>query len=217
MVKRALRSAITRIADLAQSAAGLLAITACFLPSRSPTRQVTSLFDDMGTSWVAMMTGDYHDDTRQKRGAREGHQLQCLCDQCVQQFSKHYRYCDCDFCHDHRYAMSRVEWAERHGEVKTLSAINICERCETMALGKAMGIVTTRLSPDDSYRTVEICPGCVEELCLWLQAGELITRDVKAYKNPYTPPAEGDEQTDRIQQLLDVAGQLIERTKAIES
>lgn len=171
------------------------------------------------------------DESRVKRGTGDGrynyHSVTCLCDHCKESYRYHNEVLHvhgsglgCGFCQDHRYAIARVEQAEKYGEV-TMSSINICERCETMSLGKAMGTVSTRTDPTTPWESKDICPGCVTDFITWFKEGESIQRDVKAYKKPYEEPKEEFDVTgdgvDTEDLILAAASRIIRGRKAIES
>ena len=95
---------------------------------------------------------EFADEARKKRGMgylneyNNYHSLTCLCEVCTNLYNAHmlkpgqqwFHENDCPFCRDHRYAIQRVERADKNG-VPTMSTVNICNRCEAMGLGRAMG------------------------------------------------------------------------------
>jgi len=87
-----------------------------------------------------------------------------------------------------------------------------------MALGRAMGTLAYRVNPTSQEEKLDICPGCVADLLAWLAAGDLIMREVKAYKDPWTPPMDSTTAARdvKIDSLLAMSSKLLDTaTKAI--
>lgn len=68
----------------------------------------------------------------------------------------------------------------------TSSAVHICERCDSWSVGKAIGHIEYRTSPDSPYANAEICPGCVGDFMEWLN-DPIVSHREKGYKHPWTP------------------------------
>lgn len=71
-----------------------------------------------------------------------------------------------------------------------MSAVNLCDRCNAFALGKAIGEVLVSPAPNSYYegtqKKMELCPECVGELMAFLDA-DVKREGTKAYKEPWQP------------------------------
>lgn len=71
-----------------------------------------------------------------------------------------------------------------------MANIKMCERkvCRTMMTGNAAGVIQVHTGdPNDEYKTVELCPGCIAEYLTWFDTGAIGDRE-RAYDEPYTKP-----------------------------
>lgn len=73
----------------------------------------------------------------------------------------------------------------------TVSALNLCERCDALMLGKAVATLQVQDSPRDYAKTIEICPACIGDFHDFMHSGP--TRDNRPFREPYTPPEEAEK------------------------
>lgn len=113
-----------------------------------------------------------------------------------------YGKCGCRDC-----AATRKEWAllpapidrqNRDGSSK-MAGINVCDRCNALVKGIALGAIQIRTSADyDTQETValELCPACIAQALALLESAVTEPRD-KAYTEPFKrPPAQTDKPLD---------------------
>ena len=70
-----------------------------------------------------------------------------------------------------------------------MSAINLCERCDSLMLQKAVATVTLCPEPRAAYETRELCPGCYGDIMRFLET-KPAEREKQTYREPWTkePP-----------------------------
>lgn len=74
-----------------------------------------------------------------------------------------------------------------------MSVVNLCERCGSLMLGKAVVQISVRENPDVNFEGIEICPGCLSDYYRFLEAKP--DRNGTVFKEPYTKPPEQSEST----------------------
>lgn len=132
--------------------------------------------------------------------------------------------CGCQFC-----AETRATWAvnpapiddQRRKGSRSMSSINVCDRCGGLVTGIALGSVTVRTSADpNNTETVhkETCPHCVATVVMWLE-----TPAEPQQKTPYReawrrPPDEQEEKEsdDAVRKLVRTVMEEVSSVKAIE-
>lgn len=98
----------------------------------------------------------------------------CECGPCQEVYNRHNatHWCACDPCQTHNEKSKR--------------SLSICERCESMGMTGAMGLIQYRTEPAHGMESLEICPGCVGDFKTWLETDSMTTRE-RAYKRPWKP------------------------------
>jgi hypothetical protein len=66
---------------------------------------------------------------------------------------------------------------------RKMAGVNICDRCEAMVKGNALGdvAVTTSGEPERETLSLELCPDCIGGLVSWLETR--VTPQERAYKH----------------------------------
>lgn len=127
-----------------------------------------------------------------------GHVYTCWCNLCTMDFDPD---CLCGKC-----SAKRGAYVEQQRGA-TMSQVSICDRCESMALGKAMGTALVRYDPTMPVNEWDICPECVKELMDWYHSPGL--RTGKAYKEPYREPVPEDVQATEMAVLNKVVREVV--------
>lgn len=65
-----------------------------------------------------------------------------------------------------------------------MSAINMCDRCQTMMTGNALAGIRYNVNNTERPELLEICPGCVVDFLEWTKTMPTSDRP-KAYKEPF--------------------------------
>ena len=115
-----------------------------------------------------------------------------------------------------------INTPHRNGS-NNMAGINICDRCQSMVTGNALGVVQVRTSSDDRISEIiakEICPACVGDLMVFIEETAVERRDVRAYKDPWKRPEEKKGATKSTAELLSgLIGESIDeaiRTRRLE-
>jgi len=107
-------------------------------------------------------------------------------------------YCDCNGCvarwEAMAYTRTKDTVAKSFGHERAvninMSSINVCDRCNSMVKGGALGALTIAYSPDMTVAAktlrAELCPGCIEDLAT-LYNSPVVTPRKSAYTEPYDP------------------------------
>lgn len=69
-----------------------------------------------------------------------------------------------------------------------MSAVNLCDRCGGLMLGKAAATMDYQTGPDAGYRHVELCPGCIGAFVEWMGS-----QSEPMSKTPYREPWKAPE------------------------
>jgi len=144
------------------------------------------------------------------------HHHKCLCEACMADFRMHQsqpnHYCQsCDWTA--KEIMEADLRAKRQQWGGTMSAINVCDRCETMMTANAVTIVSIEANMGEFQERKEICPGCVDELNEFF-ANPVIGDRQKVYRTQYVPKNETTDLSN--DELMDLGRKYVERL-AIES
>lgn len=67
-----------------------------------------------------------------------------------------------------------------------MSALNLCERCDALMLGKAVGTIRLEETPTADYKSYELCPACVGDFHDFMHSGP--SRDARPFREPYKEP-----------------------------
>lgn len=138
---------------------------------------------------------DYH---RGMHPYPASHSANCICASCLGVYIED---CICEACTTRRIAKNVDHLNER---ANRMSAINLCDRCEAMCKGSALGTFMIGINVETPKIYKELCPGCIEELYEWLN--KTCEPREKAYKEPFHPPTvKEDENT--LEDVLDKAVQ----------
>lgn len=71
-----------------------------------------------------------------------------------------------------------------------MSTISLCDVCETLCKTSIMGTVQLKTAPDQEWRDLNICPGCVGDIVSTL--GNQDRTRPEAYKEPYREEPKSD-------------------------
>lgn len=74
----------------------------------------------------------------------------------------------------------------------SMSSVNLCERCGSLMLARALGSVEVVKRPGDPYERVEFCPACVADLVGFLAEHPTRNRG-EAFTEPWEPAPEKSE------------------------
>lgn len=140
------------------------------------------------------------------------HYEACMCDRCVRMYNDHNRHktCACDDCVSHRAylynkdlkrsverdialtSVNKYDRVKTSGRKKSMSTINMCERCGAMAVSGAMGGISSWNSPNDAMNDAkELCPGCVGDLVEFMKGENVGDRPKNGYRKPWEAPKSG--------------------------
>lgn len=73
-----------------------------------------------------------------------------------------------------------------------MSSVNLCERCGSLMLAKALGTLELARFPGDPYNRIELCPACISELNAFLAEKPERHRG-EAFTEPWSPtPAKSE-------------------------
>lgn len=97
------------------------------------------------------------------------------CPHCAQGRTKDFPYCTKPF--------PVVEMREPKMEVRLMSAVNLCERCGNLMLGKAVATLTLQKTPTAEVERLEWCPGCVNDFVRFLETQP--DRPNETYREPW--------------------------------
>lgn len=81
-----------------------------------------------------------------------------------------------------------------------MATVNFCERLECEAMGKsiAMGTLEFRTAPGREERRLELCPGCVADLVVFLKGLPEGTKRQRSYSEPWNPEEEKMKDPDEM-------------------
>lgn len=68
-----------------------------------------------------------------------------------------------------------------------MSAVNLCERCDSLMLGKAVGSLDLQKSEEARNERIELCPACIGDLVAFL--AEHPVRDRTTFREGWKPEA----------------------------
>lgn len=102
-----------------------------------------------------------------------------------------YGSCGCGVCAEvrEREQFGNLPMNDQRRETHGMASVNMCERCDAVMVGRAVGSVLLVLSSDpDTYEQIkkELCPGCVEDLLLLVEVR--VPAKQPSYRDGYKRP-----------------------------